>query len=183
MTGQTALPVGSILAFAGSANSIPADWLPCDGSAIPPQYTALQDIFGSSDATTPNLIGRTLIGAGQLGAATVNQEDGRNPDFTDLCAGEELIVGATGGECFHQLVEGELPAHNHPINGGNFGTHTNSFEGGGGSDMPFETMSDDGTKFNSVWGTDGTGGDQPHYNIQPYYAVTYIIYAGTPAQT
>lgn len=180
MTTQTGFPVGGILAFAGAASSIPADWLPCDGSAIPAQYTALLDLFGVSEGLTPNLIGRTLIGAGTLGAAKIEQDDGLDPGFGNL--GGDLIVNATGGECFHQLTEDELPSHTHSINGGDFGRHTQSFTGDSGSDLPFETGGEP-DKFVSLGGTDPDGDDQPHNNMQPYYVVTYIIYAGQPAQT
>lgn len=172
MTTSFSVPVGTILAAAVSANSLPDGWLACDGSTIPPQYQQLKTVLGTS--TTPNLIGRTLIGAGSLSKAQATQTDGRAPHFADLSASGALQIGDTGGECDHQLSVAELPPHSHPINNGDFGLHHRSFEGSDDSDLPFET-NPDGQR---LGGTNNTGGGAGHYNVQPYYAVTYIIYAG-----
>lgn len=167
------LPIGTIVAAALVPTSLPADWLPCDGSAIPTQYQQLVTILGSK--TTPNLIGRTLIGQGVITNASNNQTDGRAPLFEQMGLGS-LPVNTTGGEAAHMLASSEIPEHSHTILGGNFGYHHRSFEGEGGSDSPFETQAD-----NPVGGTDSFGGSGPHYNVQPYYVVTYMIYAGTPS--
>lgn len=164
------LPTGTIVASLFSSTSIPSGWLPCDGSEIPVQYTELIALVGS--AYTPNLIGRTLIGAGVLAKAQMTQTDQREPNIVFLTSAAALEIGDTGGECQHQLSVDEMPAHTHTINGGNFGVHKRSFEGDSNSDLPFETEAD-----TVLQGTDSAGGDGSHFNVQPYFSVTYIIYA------
>jgi microcystin-dependent protein len=167
---EMSLPVGSIVATALNPASLPQGWLPCDGSPIPGQYAQLITVLGSS--TTPNLIGRTLVGAGDLTQASTTQSDGRDPSFAVL--GDSLDVMYTGGECEHQLSSGELPSHSHTINGGNFWRHYQSFEGNSNDDdKPFEING----KGLQIGGTDDAGQDEAHYNVQPYYAVTYMISA------
>jgi microcystin-dependent protein len=81
------MPVGTILAYAGSA--APDGWLICNGTAIPQddKYKTLRDLIGSN---TPNLIGRTLIGAGS-----------------------SYALRATGGAEKHTLTIAEMPSHSH----------------------------------------------------------------------
>lgn len=165
------VPVGTIVATVLSPNSLPAGWLPCDGSSIPGQYSQLITTLGSD--VTPNLIGRGLLGAGDLTAATTSQTDGRNPKFNSM--GSALQITDTGGECEVVISVESMPRHNHTINGGNFGLHKQSFEGDSGTDIPFETNPSGGT----LAGTDYTGEDALQWIVQPYFAVTYMICAGT----
>lgn len=51
------IPVGLIAPYYGT--SAPTNWLLCDGSAIPSQYTALIALVG---ANTPNLKGKVVVG-------------------------------------------------------------------------------------------------------------------------
>lgn len=173
-TTNATVPVGTIIASACNANSRPANWLPCDGSPIPKQYAQLGTILGTG--TTPNLIGRTLIGAGSFAAANTGQTDTLHPQFpTTTPETRGLNVGDTGGEWSHKLNVAELPSHVHPIYNNNFGVHHRSFKGNDGKTQPFEA-NPDGTLLQT---TDAMGGDAAHFNVQPYYAVTYLIYAGT----
>ncbi len=101
----------------------------------------------------------------------MNQTDGRKPMFDAL--GKDLNIADTGGECAHQLTIPELAKHWHPINGGDFGIHYQSFKGDKDDDRPFETNVNP-----PLQGTDNVGGDVAHYNVQPYYAINYMIYGG-----
>lgn len=166
---DTGMPIGTILPTALNSNSMPRNWLICDGSTIPAQYQELITLLGSQ--TTPNLIGRVLIGAGSLDKAQTKQTDGLDPHFAALGSG--LSIGNTGGECQHTLSTDEMPSHAHSINNGDFGLHHRSFKGEDDSDIPFETQAG-----NRLGGTDATGGGKGHYNVQPYYAVNYMIYGG-----
>jgi microcystin-dependent protein len=161
--------MGTIIAFMLSLDSLPEDWLPCDGRPIDPKYGAFRRALGSNN--TPNLMGRTLIGAGAPSNAV--QSDGRVPNFP---SGTNWVVGYTGGEYQHMLLVSELPPHNHPINGGNFGIHWRSFLAiDEDPDLPFETSAS-----TVLGGTDNTGGGQGHFTMQPYLVVNYLIYAGPP---
>lgn len=74
-TGSSAVPIGSVMAFAGTA--APAGWLWCDGGAIPQEYEELARVLNS--ATTPNYnSGRYIKGSG-----TPGQEAGNNTISVD----------------------------------------------------------------------------------------------------
>jgi len=153
------MPVGTIVAFAGS--SVPAGWLMCDGKAIPygDEYNDLKDcLFHQRNRSrgkfpgiyyTPNLSGRTLIGAGGYYSGTTYSLD------------------QTGGEETHQLTVAEMPAHAHNYHKPkhNYG-HRN-----GGEDWSrygHENQQDEDL-------TTTIGGNSSHNNMQPYYVVNYII--------
>lgn len=163
------LPIGTVLPVILNPGSLPKNWLPCDGSTIPAQYQELTTLLGSQ--TTPNLIGRVLIGAGDMSRAAMKQTDGLDPHFGALGTG--LSVGNTGGECQHTLSTDEMPSHAHSINKSNFGLHGRSFKGEDDNDIPFET-----NPSIPLGGTDPAGGGKGHYNVQPYYAINYMIFGG-----
>ncbi len=170
MLPTTQVPVGTIIASVLQINSMPPDWLLCDGNQVPQQYQTLASLV--PNGMTPALACRVLLGSGKPVAGS--QTDGLTSNFP---TGVTYSVGNTGGECAHQLVTNELAKHSHIINGGNFGIHNQSFQGfDHGNDQPFETNA---TGWNLV-GTDATGGDIAHNTMQPYYVVNYYIYAGPP---
>ncbi|GGG62525.1 phage tail protein [Epilithonimonas arachidiradicis] len=160
------VPMGTIIPFALPIKSLPANWLLCDGSEISANYQSLITLLGSTK--TPNLCGRTLIGTGI--PSNDQQSDGTKPNFD---ASNNWPLAYTGGEYKHQLTVDELAKHSHKINGGNFGIHSRSFKGEDDNDQPFET-----NPSTNIAGTDVQGNDQAHNNMQPYYAVNFIIFAG-----
>lgn len=99
---------------------------------------------------TPNLCGSTLIGAGTAPSHTT------------------YPLLSKGGEETHTLTVAEMPSHAHnysysnPI--GASGLYGGSYWGP--ADVTTQTAT--------------TGGNGPHNNMQPYVAVSYIIYAGAP---
>jgi microcystin-dependent protein len=170
---QAEVPMGTIVATVQKPDSLPSGWLPCDGSSIPAQYGSLITMLGSDK--TPNLIGRTLVGAGDPMAAATGQTDKRDPGFSALA--QALQIGDTGGECRHKLSLVEMPSHRHTINNGDFGIHYRSFAGEDGSDHPYKTDADTSQGDTKVGDTHYEGGQEAHYNVQPYFSVTYIIRA------
>jgi microcystin-dependent protein len=153
------LPLGTVVGFALSASNIPADWLPCDGSSIPSQYGDLITALGSNN--TPDLRGRTLVGAGAPSNGA--QSDGTVPNFS---ASTNFVLQTTGGEYLHNLIGAELPSHTHAL--------ANGMDSEDGSNNDFATppaATNEPTYDNTV---PVTG----HNTMQPFYVVNYIIYAG-----
>ena len=158
--GGDTLPIGAILPF--SSDTIPNGWLLCDGRAV--SRTEYAELFkaigtkhGSGDGSTtfnlPNPKGRTLVG-----------KDSTDTDFNEL--------GKTGGEKTHTLTVSELPSHSHVINS------FRQYETGSSTDsskLGRTTPGADGG--NSTIATGGTGGGQPHNNLQPYLVTNFIIKA------
>ena len=104
--------------------------------------------------------------------------DGSNgtPDLRDRFltgAGSAYVVGAIGGESFHQLTIEEMPSHSHSYffltpevpswnDNYNVGSAVN------------DAMRNLHRQIN--WqNTNPSGGNQPHENRPPFYAVYYII--------
>ena len=94
--------------------------------------------------------------------------DGTNgtPDLRDRFltgAGSSYALGDTGGENFHQLTINEMPSHNHSLGG-----FINIMQlAAGNSKNPLYRSGQENTSL--------TGGDQPHENRPPFYAVYYIM--------
>lgn len=98
--------------------------------------------------------------------------DGRNgtPDLRNrfiVGAGSSYSLGDVGGEAKVTLTVNELPSHTH---GFNRGRATDLSSSGSGTDIWARNSS-----WNSPDRTDKTGGDQPHENRPPYYALYYIM--------
>ncbi len=163
------IPPGTIIASA--AIIIPEGWLVCDGREVlidqyPNLYNAIGDTYhfigNHQDVQTfmlPDLRGRTIIGVGT----------GRvYPGGSSYLTQREL--GDAGGEENHTLTSNEMPSHSHTI----------------------PTMAGDDLNFTNVTGqvpaadsnptqnvksvSSGlTGGGQSHNNMQPFFALNYLI--------
>ena len=150
--------IGEIRMFGG--NFAPAGWMFCNGQLVPiSQYPALF-----------NLIGTTYGGDGQNTFARPNLA-GRIP----IHQGTGFVIGQLAGEENHTLTTNEIPAHSHTVNAkGQFTSGSpagNVFAGGGASvfksGAPTAQMNAGVVKANS--------GGQPHSNIMPFQAVSFII--------
>lgn len=78
-----------------------------------------------------------------------------------VAAGGAYAVGATGGEDFHTLTIAEMPSHSH---GGTARVHAGPCAADGVGACKAETSP-----------TAATGGDQPHENRPPFYAIAFIM--------
>jgi microcystin-dependent protein len=85
---------------------------------------------------------------------------------------DKVLTSKTGGEYEHQLSVEEMPSHNHsPVDGIGFLT------GNANSGVRGYQSTDGGYYANIARNavTSNSGGNQPHNNMPPYYALTYII--------
>lgn len=153
------LPLGTVVGYVLSAKNIPPGWLACDGGSIPAQYSDLITALGSNN--TPDLRGRTLVGAGAPSNGA--QSDGTVPNFS---ASTNFVLQTTGGEYLHNLVGAELPSHTHAL--------ANGSDSEDGSNNPFVTppAATNEPTYDSIIPVTG------HNTMQPFYVVNYIIYAG-----
>lgn len=160
--------VGEIRMFAG--NFPPNGWMTCDG----------QLIAISENETLFALIGTTYGGDGQTTFALPNLAARVPIHMGTGSDGTTFTIGQNAGVSQVTLTSSQLPSHSHALNA------TSSGQQVGPSATTFPA---DATPANSdVYGPTGTagtqlapgtigtaGGSQPHNNMQPYLAVTFII--------
>ena len=150
----SAVPLATIVATALDSANIPANWLLCDGSQVNsntfPQLAALMK-------TVPNLCGQVVVGSG------------KSP-----VSGNTYTPGQQHGEETHALLAAEMPAHNHAFT---LPKGDQNWQGSTVGDTVWGTNADFG--FNTLnAGGDVNGNVVPHNNMQPYFVLNYIIYAG-----
>ena len=97
--------------------------------------------------------------------------DGNNgtPDLRNRFvagAGDDYSVNDTGGANSVTLTEDEMPSHSHTVDGGYFGG--DAF----GTNNRYRSTNNDSGFFLT---SDPAGGDQPHENRPPYYALAFIM--------
>jgi microcystin-dependent protein len=102
------------------------------------------------------------------GWALCDGTDG-TPNLTDrfiVGAGDTYFVNQTGGEARHTLTIAEMPSHSHP------GLATEKRVGDA------DAHDYDMFKCQPAGASGAAGGDQPHENRPPYYALAYIMRTG-----
>ncbi len=154
--------VGEIRMFAG--NFAPAGWMFCAGQLLPI----------SENETLFQLIGTTYGGDGQSTFALPDLR-GRLP----LHQGNGFILAETGGAEEITLTHQQIPAHRHVmLTSGiiaNTPNPTNSFIAMSTTRKSFEKLPSLPPTYMNAGTIDGTGGSQPHTNMQPYLCVSFII--------
>jgi len=151
---------------------VPKGWHLCDGSLLSiAQNTALFSLLG----TTYGGNGQTTFALPDMrGRTPLHQGNGAGIDPTDL--------GQVGGENNVTLLSSQLPQHTHPISGA---VIASSNPGETPASNTLFTNSAPNNLYATALGTGGIflapqtvtfqGGSQPHNNVQPYLAVTFII--------
>jgi hypothetical protein len=117
-----------------------------DINKIPDGWAICNGING-----TPDLRGKFILGA--------NPNSNKNSSFM------VNETGSSGGEEKHTLTIEEMPRHNHPEvfnETGHGGSEGHWYESGG-----YRLKAKNHKSF--------TGGDRPHNNMPPYYALAYIM--------
>jgi microcystin-dependent protein len=162
--------VGEIRLFGG--NFAPAGWMTCDGQLLAiSQYDVLFQLIGTTyggDGVTtfalPNLAARVPIHQGSNGTTNYN-------------------VGDNGGVTSVTLTLNQIPVHTHPAiaSSGNATTvdPTNAFFAATNPNMLYSNttapLHPPNLKILNAATLPPQGGSQPHDNMQPYLAITYII--------
>ena len=158
--------IGEIRIFAG--NFAPASWAFCDGSTLSiSQNDALFNLIGTTYGgdgvntfNLPNLLGRTPVHQG-----------------TDI-HGNPYIIGQLGGQETVLLTVNQIPAHSHVPQAalGSTSNPANSPAGNvwsGWTGGQFTTQAPTGSLNPAAIGLDG--GSQPHDNMAPFLAISFII--------
>lgn len=151
-------------------NFAPKGWAWCDGQLLPlSQNTALFSLLGTtyggngkSNFALPDLQGRAAMHPGQ----------GPGLSLHDL--------GETGGSETVSLLESEIPAHSHTLNGTVENGTQGTFQPGvtlAGSINGLLYQTNTSSNIVMMNGNDLTpaGGDQPHNNMQPYLTFYFCI--------
>ncbi len=157
--------VGEIRMFAG--NFAPAGWMFCDGRLLPI----------SENETLFQLIGTTYGGDGQSTFALPDLR-GRVPIHAGSGPGlNRYQLGEIGGAESVTLTPNQIPAHTHPLvatsSGANTSNPANAILGTSTQvSMYFAGTTNTNMNANAIV---ATGGNQPHSNIQPSLAISFII--------
>jgi microcystin-dependent protein len=158
--------IGEIRMFAGTF--APVGWVPCDGRLLPISendalFIVLGTMYGGDGQETfgvPNLMGRAPVHKGQGPGISQNYQMGE-------MAGVESVT----------LTVNQIPVHNHAMLAtssiGNLPTPQSNLLGKLTNVDLYSGDSTD-TALNSV-AINPAGGSQPHDNMQPYLAITYIM--------
>ena len=173
LNGYGSIPVRGIIMWSGDVNQIPDGWWLCDGSN-----------------GTPDLRGRFVVGYARdwydhgAGIPPSNVQDGNYQNDR-----------ATGGENFHTLSIGEMPAHGHSGTTNVDGVHSHTIfsywmrsddaddrwvMGHVGADYDSNRRMDvGGTQTDGEhahnFSTNEAGGSGAHENRPPYYVLAYIM--------
>ena len=146
-------------------NFAPSGWNFCDGSIL--AIAEFEVLF--------NLIGTTYGGDGQQ---TFQLPDlrGRVPIPMGTSGDGSYVQGMKGGAETVVLNVQELPAHTHLMVGA--GVFANSADPKGMYPGKIDGTSAYNSTINTAFADDAVhliGGGQPHYNMQPYAVLNYII--------
>jgi microcystin-dependent protein len=158
--------IGEIRIFAGSF--APAGWATCDGQLMPiSENDALFTLIG----TTYGGDGQSTFGLPNL-SARVPVHQGQGPGIT-----QNYVIGEAGGVDNVTLTTQQMPSHNHQLV---CSTSIATLQTPQNAVLAQSTLAKmyfaDATDSNLAPATIGmTGGSQPHDNMQPYLALTYII--------
>lgn len=154
-------------------------FLKCDGGAYSRAtyadlFAVIGTAFGAGDGSTtfnvPNASAHFLLTAGSY------------PGLT------ERVIGASGGEEAHILLESEMPSHNHTGSTNSAGAHTHTYtrpdgQGSGNIDQggyaPQTANTSSAGAHSHTLTINDAGGDDAHNNMPPFLVIgNLFIYAG-----
>jgi microcystin-dependent protein len=170
--------IGFLTVFAGTY--IPKGWMACEGQLLPiAQNQALYSILGTRYG-----------GDGKVNFALPDMR-GRAPmHYCNTPApgmANAYPLAAAGGEETVTLTVNQMPIHSHALNVANTNAteHVPGTNGAYAIAAPMDASLNDMLGFNNTNNTDlvsmtgsmtsSVGGNEPHNNMQPFVALTYII--------
>lgn len=144
---DAAVPIGGIIMWSGSIDSIPPGWALCDGRN-----------------GTPDLRDKFIVGAG------LNYQVGEQGGAAQVTLTVEQLPPHS-----HQGTTSEAGAHTHTYSGST-DRATSGFGGSDALRYPATSRQTSESGMHShTFTTETTGGGQPHENRPPYYALAYIM--------
>ncbi|HTX93257.1 MAG TPA: tail fiber protein [Anaerolineales bacterium] len=156
--------VGEIRIFGG--NFAPQGWAFCNGAQVPI----------SENETLFNLIGTTYGGDGQS-AFNLPDLQGRVPIHMGANSGGNFVIAQKAGEEQVTLTTNQIPVHNHPPQANTSGSGTspaNSLWAGDPDLAQFAPPASINGQMNALTAL-SSGGSQPHDNMIPFLAISFII--------
>ena len=150
--GNTPPPFTIVAIF---TKNIPYGWQLCDGNpfmAMDSQQVHIMQNNAITPINTPNLLGKTVIGA--------TPQEWMTKASTGITQRE---INISGGEETHILTIGEMPAHHHNMY--RDGSYTGGDNTGGLRDGNFFGLGSSGNQGENI----------PHNNMQPFLTIPYII--------
>jgi microcystin-dependent protein len=150
----SAVPVGGIIMWSGTLANLAnlQGWALCDGTN-----------------GTPDLRSKFVVGVGSSNSTAAALD-------SSLTAHN---IGDTGGEETHVLQGGEMPSHTHAsvqgILGGNYLTNKDGRFSGSGEAVFGFGKGDNTDGLGYPYQTGSNGGNAPHNNMPPYYALAFLM--------
>lgn len=157
--------VGEIRMFGG--NFAPAGWMFCDGSVLP---IAENEVLFQLIGTTYGGNGETTFALPDLrGRVPVHQ--GAGPGLSN-----RLLAESSGSETV-TLTTGQMPQHRHQLNASTAAAVASAGPSGVLAASAATQFYGSGVPSNDMAANAVTqqGGNQPHENMAPYQAVSFII--------
>ena len=146
----------------------PNGWMTCDGQIL--AISEYETLF--------NLIGTTYGGDGQNTFALPNLSARVPIHMGTARTGTSYQIAQTGGVPQVTLTAGQTPVHSHGFVADNNGANTNQTAPTNnfyGAPSAFQMYSSTATGLHPMMTLGQAGGSQPHENLQPFLAITYII--------
>lgn len=158
--------IGEIRLFGGTF--APDGWALCDGRTLP--IDGNEALFA--------LIGTTYGGDGETNFKLPDMQS-RIPIHQGLGSGlSQRTLGEAGGSEQVTLSLNQLPNHTHVAlanaSAGNADTPTNNYWSGSSTVQQFVPGDQANTNMNTA-AIGSSGQSQPHFNIQPYLTISFII--------
>jgi len=147
-------------------NFAPYGWQLCNGQLLPI----------SDNAALFNLIGTTYGGDGQTTFALPDLR-GRVPIHQGSGAGQSYVMGQMGGVEWVSIIGNTYPTHSHSLQEStlNQSPVANPSSNAVGGNLRIYTNQAPATAMSNAMISVATGGSQPHDNMQPYQAMSWII--------